>query len=345
MFNFTKPNISPAIFEIILRYIYTGVLDLKEKSVSDILNLLVASDELLIEELVTFVQKYLIENQNEWLLNNFIKGFHKLFKLENYKLINDYCLESICEVPEPFFNSPEFEKDILLELIKRDDLVIDEVELWNYLIKWGIAQTSELKEKNITDLDKCNEGDFLVLKNVLEPFFLHIRFFDIPSKDFHSNIRPFEKALPKARFENIVSFYLTKIQPENTLPSRYGMIPIDSVIIKPKYAAIFANWIQRNDVNARIPRNKYNFNLIYRGSRDSFNITTIRNKCSGQGACILVIKVKENGVIIGGYNPYGWNYYEYINPVIYSPFYNSPYYYVNTTESFIFSLYNAVFGK
>ncbi|RIA93815.1 BTB/POZ protein [Glomus cerebriforme] len=65
MINFTKPNISPIVFEMIIKYIYTGILDLKNQAVSDILDLLVASDELLIEELVTFGQNYLIENRTE----------------------------------------------------------------------------------------------------------------------------------------------------------------------------------------------------------------------------------------------------------------------------------------
>jgi hypothetical protein len=321
----------------LLRYMYTGILDLKDQAVLDILNLLVASDELLIEELVDFVQKYLIENQTEWLKDNFVNVLHTAYQLEGCKKLQNYCLESICEDPKPFFNSPEFltlEKSILLELIKRDDLSIDEVVLWNYLIKWGIAQTSELKKKSITDINKWNKEDFLALKNTLDSFFIYIRFFDISSRDFHSNIRPFKKVLPKALFENIVSFYLTEIQPENTLPPRHGIIAIDSLIIKPKYATIFANWIQRNDINAKIPRNKYNFNLIYRGSRDGFDVCNMRIKCDGQGECILVIKVKENETIIGGYSPFGWNYYN--DPGLH----NNPYYYIGTTESFIFSLYD-----
>ncbi|PKB96150.1 hypothetical protein RhiirA5_472265 [Rhizophagus irregularis] len=58
----------------------------------------------------------------------------------------------------------------------------------------------------------------------------------------------------------------------------------------------------------------------------------MRSKCNGQGACILVIKVRENGTIIGGYNPFGWTYYN--ND---SYYYNQNYYWNNTTESFIFS--------
>src|SRR6266498_2713138 len=138
---------------------YTGALDLREKEITDIIDLLLASDELLIEELINFVQNCLIEYQDEWLRNNFVKFLHTVFQLESYKKLQDYWLESICEYPEPFFNSPDFptlKKTILLELIKRDDLLIEEIELWNCLIKWGLAQTSELKEKSITDLSKWN---------------------------------------------------------------------------------------------------------------------------------------------------------------------------------------------
>ncbi|CAB4479686.1 hypothetical protein RhiirA1_394786 [Rhizophagus irregularis] len=73
----------------------------------------------------------------------------------------------------------------------------------------------------------------------------------------------------------------------------------------------------------------------------------MRSNCNGQGACILVIKVKENGTIIGGYNPYGWsyyddNYYDYhgYNGELYYDDYDRAYYWNNTADSFIFSLDN-----
>ncbi|RIA93814.1 BTB/POZ protein, partial [Glomus cerebriforme] len=95
MVNFTKPNISPIVFEMIIKYMYTGILDLRKQAGADILDLLVASDELLIEELITFVQKYLIENHTEWLRNNLVNVLHTVFQLESCKQLQDYCLESI----------------------------------------------------------------------------------------------------------------------------------------------------------------------------------------------------------------------------------------------------------
>ncbi|CAB4410604.1 unnamed protein product [Rhizophagus irregularis] len=335
MINFTKQNISPIVFEMIIRYIYTGTLDLKDKDVSDILDLLVASDELFIEELVTFIQKYLIESQTEWIRQNSFKIFRKVIKLESCKQLQEGCYETIYECPEPFLNSPEFprlEKNILLNLVKQDNLIIEEIELWNYLIKWGIAQTYELGDKNINDLNKWNKEDFLALKKTLEPFISYVRFFDISSKDFHNIVFPFKKVLPETLRKELLSFHMTETLPENVLPPRNGIITVDSVIIRPKHAAILANWTQRNEATARIPKNKFNFNLIYRGSRDGFDKNIMRSKCNGQGATILVIKIKENGIIIGGYNPLSWNYVVNV--------WAAKNYWKNTTESFIFSLGN-----
>ncbi|PKB99453.1 hypothetical protein RhiirA5_429679, partial [Rhizophagus irregularis] len=208
------------------------------------------------------------------------------------------------------------------------------IELWNYLIKWGIAQTYELDDKNINDLNKWNKEDFLALKKTLEPFISHVRFFDISPKDFHNIIFPFKKVLPETLRKELLSFYMTETLPENVLLPRNGIITIDSVIIRPKHAAILSNWTQRNEATARIPKNKFNFNLIYRGSRDGFDKDIMRSKCNGQRATILVIKIKENGIIIGGYNPLSWGYFDHVRSLNLSNAWKK------TTESFIFSLGN-----
>ncbi|CAG8718583.1 8234_t:CDS:2, partial [Funneliformis mosseae] len=161
---------------------------------------------------------------------------------------------------------------------------------------------AQLGGKDANNLDIWNKKDFLALKNTLNQFITHIRFFDISSKDFHSFIWPFKKVLPREIFEDIVSFHMLNADDmQNKSVPRHKKISIDSMIIKSKHVIILTNWIQRKDSNAKISKdNKCNFNLIYRGSRDGFDINTIRNICNGKGACILIIKTKENGTIIGG---------------------------------------------
>src|SRR4051794_15776594 len=103
------------------------------------LGLLVASDELLIEELFKHIQDYLIKNQTNWIQNNYVFVLNTVFKIANCKKLQDHCLKSICDDPQPFITSTTFslvDKDILFSLLRRDDLQIEEAVVWDYLIKW-----------------------------------------------------------------------------------------------------------------------------------------------------------------------------------------------------------------
>ncbi|CAB4406951.1 unnamed protein product [Rhizophagus irregularis] len=62
-YNFRIPNISPHIFEVVLRYLYCGQMDLSSKDGPDILKLLVAADELGLNTLCEYIQEYLNEHQ------------------------------------------------------------------------------------------------------------------------------------------------------------------------------------------------------------------------------------------------------------------------------------------
>ncbi|RGB27979.1 BTB/POZ protein [Rhizophagus diaphanus] len=127
MIMFNKPNITPTVFHMILKYIYTDELDLTKQSGENILGLLVASDELLLEELFGHVRDYLIEKQTKWVHENFVLVLNVVFRLDNCKKLQDYCLKSICKNPLPFFSSKIFtsiNKEILFDLLERDDLQI-----------------------------------------------------------------------------------------------------------------------------------------------------------------------------------------------------------------------------
>ena len=57
--------------QIQYRYIYGGVLSLNEQDNSESFKVLLAADELLLQELVDYLQKYLIENKYEWIEQHF----------------------------------------------------------------------------------------------------------------------------------------------------------------------------------------------------------------------------------------------------------------------------------
>ncbi|CAG8541383.1 9306_t:CDS:2 [Acaulospora morrowiae] len=88
--KFVKPNISPRIFEIVLRYIYTGAVSLENQNILSILEILTAADELLLEDLIQYIQSFLLEHRKELLQKNFATVSQFVFKHENFKRLQEY---------------------------------------------------------------------------------------------------------------------------------------------------------------------------------------------------------------------------------------------------------------
>ncbi|GBB88916.1 hypothetical protein RclHR1_15530003 [Rhizophagus clarus] len=343
MIMFSKPNLSPTIFDMILKYIYTGELDLTKQSGENILGLLVASDELLLEELFNYVQDYLIDIQARWVHANFILVLHTVFKLDNCKRLQDYCLESICENPLPFFSSktfPSIDKEILFCLLKREDLQIEEIFVWEYLIKWGIEQTPDLGSKN-SDRVMWNNYNFKSLEKTLDQFIPLIRFVGISRAEFFDKVRPYKPIFPNHIYEEIEEFYYKDSLPKTMiLPPRTeftGIGKFESNIINSKLAKIIINWIDKKNAKYIRARNDplYKLKLIYRGSRDGISSESFREKCNGRVASLVLIKVKGINKIFGGYSSIGFSSLgeDYII--------RDGYLFYSSSDNFIFSFENS----
>ncbi|GBC46090.2 hypothetical protein GLOIN_2v1478609 [Rhizophagus irregularis DAOM 181602=DAOM 197198] len=326
---------------MILKYIYTGELDLTKQSGENILGLIVASDELLLEELFKNVRDYLIEKRTKWVQENFVLVLNTVFRLDNCKKLQDYCLESICENPLPFFSSkifPSINKEILFNLLERDDLQIKEVIIWDYLIKWGIEQTFGLENEN-SDRAKWNNKDYEELKKTLNQFIPLIRFTEISRADFFDKVRPYRTIIPNHIYEEIEEYYYKDVLTKTTiLPPRtgysFGIGKFESNIIKPKLAKIIINWIDKKDTNyIRTSRNdqSYKFKLIYRGSHDGISNESFRKKCNGRVKSLVLIKVKDSNKVFGGYSSIGFCSLgdDYI--------FKDGYRFYNSSDNFIFS--------
>ncbi|RGB30054.1 hypothetical protein C1646_765847 [Rhizophagus diaphanus] len=335
MIVFSKPNITPAVFDMILKYIYTGELELKKYPGENILGLLVASDELLLGELFEHVQDYLVKKQTTWVQENFVLVLHTVFKLPSCKKLQNYCLESICADPRPFITSENFtslDKDILYGLLERNDLQIEEIVVWDSLIKWGIEQTPGLGSMN-SNRSKWSNINYEALKKTLDSFIPLIRFVEISSVDYFDKVRPYKSIIPYHICEEIEEYYFKGTLPMTaTLPPRSGII--QSNIIKPRLSSIIINWIERKDSNYNRKKTDtaYNFNLIYRKSRDGM-FNNIQNICTEQGAILILIQVKYSEKIFGGYNPIVSSLNSFNSP-------NNLNQYLPTKESFIFSFEN-----
>ncbi len=287
------------------------------QSGENIFGLLVTSELLLEKRIFQYIQNYFIDKETGWIQQNVVLVMKTIFNLPNYEKLQRHCIASFCKDPLPTFSSNDFwslDKDMFFSLFKRDDLKIEEIIIWDSLIKWGINQIPELKNIN-NNRDKWTNENYEDLKNTLKNFIPLIRFYNISPDDFYDKVRPYERIIPNNLYEKIIEYYLVE-QPK--------FLNHESEIIKPRLATILVNWIDRFDSKVLSFNNKYKFNLIYKKSQDGFDCTIFNNKCNGQGPFVVLVKVQSKK-IYGGYNPIG---------------YNGRHQWLSSSESFTFSFEN-----
>ncbi|EXX53102.1 hypothetical protein RirG_247050 [Rhizophagus irregularis DAOM 197198w] len=309
-FILKKPNISPHLFDIILRFIYCGNIELKNLQGLDVLKLLIAVDELNIHQLISHIQEYLIKHQTEFLHQNPTGILETVYKHETFTDLWDFCLEKICEEPEILFNSDKFVnlKAPLLELLlKRDDLNMDEIEVWEGLLKWCFAQ------QNIdNDPTKWTKDGITKIERSLHRFIPLIRFYDIKPTDFFYKVYNYKDVLPQGLIHDLLEFHIVPdVKPKTNIePSRKPNLnfKLDSTIIQSNHIPLFASWIDRKDSshynNKNVP---HDFKLLYHSGRDGFDAASFHRNCDNKGATIFVAKIQGSTQLIGGYNPLDWN--------------------------------------
>ncbi|RGB38433.1 hypothetical protein C1646_665387 [Rhizophagus diaphanus] len=309
IFIFNFPNISPQLFKIILRFIYCGKIDLAKLQGPDVLKLLIAVDELKLQTLIICIQEYLIKHQHEFLQQNPTEILEMVYQHEAFTDLWNYCLEEICAKPDILFNSEKFInlKAPLLELLlKRDDLSLHEIDIWNNLIKWCFSQNPSIQQ----DVKKWNKEAVVIMERTIHRFIPSIRFYHISSADFITKVYPFKKVIPKDLVNNVLLFHMAPDEQLNISiqsPRKTRCI-YDSIIVNNKHFAIFSSLIEKKNQfyynENTIP---FNFNLLYRASKDGNTNTAFHKKCDNKGATIVVVKVSNSEQIVGGYNPLYWD--------------------------------------
>ncbi|RGB35314.1 hypothetical protein C1646_814829 [Rhizophagus diaphanus] len=306
-FILRKPNIPLHLFNIILRFIYCGNIELKNLQGPDVLKLLIAVDELNIQPLISHIQEYLIEHQTEFLNQNPSGILETVYQHEAFTDLWNFCLEKICDEPKILFDSDEFVnlKAPLLELLlKRDDLNMDEIEVWENLLKWCFTQQNMKNDQN--DPRKWSKEDITKIERPLYRFIPLIRFYDIKPTDFFYKVYCYKDVLPQDLIHDLLEFHIVpNMQPRtNIAPSRKS-----TTLIEPNHIPLFASWIDKKDSshydNKKIP---YDFNLLYRSSRDGFNAASFHRNCDSKEATIWIAKIQGSTQLIGGYNPLNWKH-------------------------------------
>ncbi|GBB93013.1 hypothetical protein RclHR1_00210009 [Rhizophagus clarus] len=307
IYIFRKPNILPQYLTIIVRYIYCEKIDLTKLQGFDMLNFLKIVQIFDIKPLMIYTKEHLIKDQYDFLRQNFVEFLECTYQNELLSEVYDICLESICETPQILFCSDKFvnlKAHIMELLLKRDDLLSDEIDIWNGLIKWGLAQHSNISQ----DTTKWNKEQITMMEKTLHRFIPLIRFYDISSEDFFYKVLPYRVLLPNQLVYKVQEFHMVPNKRLNVdIQSPRLKIVYDtfgSDLINSKHFALFASWINKKNVSVKkIP---YKFILLYRASRDGMTVKEFHSKCDNKKSNILVIKIKNSNQMVGGYNPISW---------------------------------------
>ncbi|KAG9301209.1 hypothetical protein G9A89_012592 [Geosiphon pyriformis] len=280
---FEKPNIPEIAFKFVLNYIYTGNVSFEKLGGDDVLKLLAAADELELLELIKYGQEFLVD-----------QSFNK-----------------IKDSPNLLFESKDFgllTESTLVSLLKREDLNIPEIQIWESILKWGIEKVTGLNTKKLSE---WTEDDFVALETEINECIPLIRYCAISAKDYHEKVLPYKKILPKnIKSEMWTHFLNPNSKPLNLLPARERLKAhrIDSEIISLPHFKVLTTWVNKEDIVLLTSNLKstYDYKLLYRASRDGFHGDQFRIHCGDKKGTLVVIKVRENGQIIGGYNPNTW---------------------------------------
>ncbi|RHZ73536.1 hypothetical protein Glove_230g210 [Diversispora epigaea] len=331
----TIQNISAEVFEIILKYIYYGNIDTENIDTKIIYKLMIAANELKLEELSIKLESHLIEFETSWLKTNFFLVYNSVFINNEFKNLKKFCDNIIVKNPKLIFESNEFtslHESALVSILKRDDLHMIESEIWDYLIKWGTAQNLNLPEK----LEEWSAENFTTLKTILQQCLPFIRYFHISNVDVMDKIKPYKKILDKQLWDDLKQHLIIPDRPvisvilpprvfiAQELPPFITLAPEPlprinfqekttrvnepfSTIINEEHAAIISSWIDYKPTSYSLTNNPYEFQLILRGSEDGFSPRTFWDICHGYENTIVICKVKGTKEIKGGYNPLAWD--------------------------------------
>uniref|UniRef100_U9TUD5 TLDc domain-containing protein n=1 Tax=Rhizophagus irregularis (strain DAOM 181602 / DAOM 197198 / MUCL 43194) TaxID=747089 RepID=U9TUD5_RHIID len=270
----------------------------------------IAGSELGLQELTTYLQSFLIETKANWMEKNFDLIYKTSFENDSLLELQEFCNNLITKEPNKIFKSLNFSlisEKLLVSLIQSDNLQMNEIQVWEDVLRWGLAQNPELP----SDPTNFSKEDFNALKNSLQHCVPHIRFYNLTSEEFSDEVLPYKKILPKELYEDLLKYFLKpSIQSSKTSKPRITTeeINIDSIdfkIITIQHAELISKWIDRTEITDEI-KNTYKFKLLLRGSRDGFTYKKFHEICDNQSRTVTIIKVKVSKEILGGYNPIEW---------------------------------------
>ncbi|RHZ51141.1 hypothetical protein Glove_482g57 [Diversispora epigaea] len=193
-----KPNISAPLFEILLKYIYGGIVNIEDTDTKTIYELMINANELELKKLSGKLERYLIESKASWLRTYFYHVYHSIFNSNGFKCLKKFYNDIIVKYPNLIFESEDFtslQETALISVLKRDDLNVEEIKIWDTYIYGGIVNIEDTDTKTIYELMiNANELELKKLSGKLERYLIESKaswlrtyFYHVYHSIFNSN--------------------------------------------------------------------------------------------------------------------------------------------------------------
>ena len=147
-------------------------------------------------------------------------------------MLQDYCDGLIYDNAELILKSSDIaiiEKHVFMSILKKDDLELREIDIWDCVIRWGVGQIENLEQlKRIKEIEsgqylpkfkkqknklgkenilEWNKDHLKELKDVLGDVISLIRFNQITSTEFHKEVEHYKEIIDKKLYEEIIQIY------------------------------------------------------------------------------------------------------------------------------------------
>jgi len=191
------------------RFIYTGRISYDSCKEIDWISLLNGAKKLELYDLLTETQNYLINEQKEWVQQNTITISNFAASTVSLNKLLDYCNQVMALHPDIIFgvdNIATVPKETLITILKRDDLDMEEGDIWISVVHWAMKQVPGL----VNDPYSWSSNDIHAIKGVIVDFMPHVRFLNISQDDFNEKVIPYDELLPTELRHDVLYYYMKK---------------------------------------------------------------------------------------------------------------------------------------
>src|SRR6266498_3291675 len=319
------------------RYFYKGEIDLNKLDGGLCVNLLKAAEHFGLDEFREELQHHIIYNKTLWLQHNFIRVVNGVFVRDGDERIRHHLDHKINDNPWYLLTTNEFillKSSCIISLMDDECFIVNQGIVWDIIIKWGIQQCSTLRfgEPNWT------YEDWMTLKGAVEELIPYVKFSRISRNDYYGKILPYNKIISvkeNLEHEEVLIYYLDKDVMSSHSKLLGHIFLDDSSIINHFHANLILQWInesrdKENENETFLPYSKirksskflffkkkrqkqlrsitYQFNLLFRRSRDGFPTEDHRKRCDNLPNTLVIVKPHNSKGIVGGFAPRGLAY-------------------------------------